>query len=352
MRHLFTFFLITAFLALDAAANDNTKTKPLKAYIVVSANRPVPEATIDLGAVSVAESIGFVVTLVNTTNQQIQFNRLEKACNCTELSPESGVVEPGGKLVMHVKLQAPRTPVGTRGGGRILFYDKDHHSLSVALTYGFPRYVGSPVRVLNVGFESDADTEEFTIPFHVGQDVKDDAFAIEAKGIDARFSYKVDRERAELRGTIELALAGKNKFNRLFGQLDIVNLGTGNVQSIPLILEREDAIRVHPRSIRFIQTLGTSQHNANVYIRCTKDECKDESCTVRAMARDTHLPCVVKRIGASVFRVEFALNEEQVGRLRFGDARQQPSKKQAELTITHGGDNIKRIVPYFFQGSE
>lgn len=335
---------------IQVAAQQRNVPRVVKAFVVEHPNRLVPETTIDLGSVLPSESVDLRVSLLNTTDQEIRFNRTERACNCTEIAPAFGKIAPGGTIELSVTLRTPDLPSEKRGGGGVYFYQGEQLVLVATLNYEFPRYVGFPIRMLTVGFASTAQKEEIVVPIIVGSEVEDDAFTVEVEGLDIDLDYVVDRERGVLRGV--LGLKEQKEFSRLYGKLEIVDLSSSRIQSIPLVLERQDAVRVHPRSLRFIQPTSESAYVANVYARSTKDGSDADLCRATAILDDVAFSCVAKRLGASVFKIEIRVSEERVNSILSNDDHDQREPRRVQLTVEYGDTIVKSAVPFYFQESK
>lgn len=333
--------------ATQVPAQERKTPKFVQAFVVQNPNKVVPETTIDLGSVLPSEAVDLKVSLFNTTNQEIRYSRTTRACNCTEIAPEFGKIAPGGTIELRVKMKVSDAPTGTRGTGRISFYEGQKLVLTATLDFGFSRWVGFPIRMLTVGVGATAQKAEVVMPIIVGSEVKHDGFSVEVEDLDVDFDYEIDREKGVLRGVVDLKK--QSEFSRLYGKLTVVDIDLGQTQSIPLVLERQDAVRVHPRSLRFVQSSVGTRYVANIYARSTKDGSEEDLCRASAKLDDVAFSCVAERLGDSVFKIAVSVDEEQVNSILSSDDYEQRDSRRIQLTVEYGDTIVKSAVPFYFQ---
>lgn len=335
---------LATFVMLLPCEAEDLKERPVKAYIVDNPNKLVPESVIQLGSVDTSATLAAKVLLHNATSKAVTYDRIESACGCRKIFPESARIAPGTTLELNVELETERSPQNEKGGGRFLFYRGSELVLEASIAYAFTRHVGSPLHMINVSFGESSPIERFDIPFNVGEELPDDAYLVELEGEGATFEYSVDRDKGTLSASIELD--EPEKFQKLFGTLRVVNLATGDSQSIPVLLEREVPVKLHPRTLRFVPVEEGSHYVAILYIRAAGEDLDRDYCRVSGKVGGSTLGAAVTRIGDRVFKARFSLSESEV-RDFLGESSEAKSKRQqtVQVSVNCGGDTVSSRLP-------
>ncbi len=316
---------------------------------ITSSLGSVPEAGVDLGSLRIFDSVKLRIVLENRTSGPLRFDSIAKGCSCTGISPSRGKIEPGGTLTVTLTRKTPSgRATSLKQGGVLFFLDGKRQAFKVRFVYRIKSYVGFAGDLVLATIHSDDDKVRLIVPIVVGEDLSGKDFEISVEGIDGTFTYTVDRTDAVVRASLELD--SEESFDRLYGSLKLLDLASGQLASVPLIVERASVLKVFPGSLRFTQSTENSPLFAKVYVRPSKpSESKRPRCLASARLGDSQLRCVTKKLGGGVFQILVEINPEHARELRETESEDVSGEVRPEsvhLNVVFDSWNVDKNLPF------
>lgn len=355
-------FGVLSLLALAWLANSHSSSGSEDSVLVVSADIIQGDdgtclASARLGDVTPGDVVSVKLLLRNETDHRIEFDDIATTCSCQDFRPKKGAVGVGKTIAISVDIRTVDLPLHEKGGGRISFTFKGTVGFQLAFDYSFSNYAGFRSKLIVVSAMQQAlvDGLEFAIPIVRGSEVGADAIDFSLEGIKGDFSWFEIEKNAQgyagPKGKIVLKPEVIDSgFARLFGQLTLIRLDSGELAKVPFVIEKADALQVIPAVIR-VSASKDKTSSASAYVLNKASPAKEDACVVTAKIGKMLVPCDVTSLAIGKYRLKFRISEELRTRLM----KERPEDEHRAKFVMHldvvcGAHRVTRDVPVTFRG--
>lgn len=216
----------------------------------------------------------FRIRLENTTDSEFSFKKISRQCNCMSVMPDEGVVDPGGALDVILQMQAPDRVSASKTTSSIVFESglPDALSHTVQIVFKYDQLVGFSTNLVEIQV-ADSDLVEpvrFAVPVMVGEGVPlDDVNVILGKCDTTDLpGFEFEIVSGSLNGSIDLSKSSLTRGgDRIFSSLIIGRNSNDQIDSVPIVIEKTDQVRVFPRFVNFVQANEKSDWIGVAHIR-------------------------------------------------------------------------------------
>ncbi len=216
----------------------------------------------------------FRIRLENTTDTEFSFKKISRQCNCMNVEPDEGVIGPGGSLDVMLRMQAPGKVSAAKTTSSIVFESglQDALSHTVQIVFKYDQLVGFSTNLVELQVDDAhvTDPVQFTVPIMVGESVPADDIDVILGKCDTldRPGFAFEIVNGSLNGTIDLSKSSLAKGgDRIFSTLIIGRNSNDQIDSVPLVIEKIDQVRIFPRFVNFVQADEKSDWIGFAHIR-------------------------------------------------------------------------------------
>jgi hypothetical protein len=200
----------------------------------------------------------FRIRLENRTDTEFAFSNSSQQCNCIKMEPQQGVIRVGETFDVVVQIRLSGRVTANEMGSTIYIQKSsgDRHTHLVNLTYSFPEHVGFPVSLVELQVtESELRSPvEFKVPLIFGSEVpiKDIDVIVSKADTPDRPGLEFNIEDGVLHGRLNLSDTSLLKGgSRISFNLIIGRLSNDQIESIPVIVDKIDDLRIFPKYVNF-----------------------------------------------------------------------------------------------------
>ncbi|TWT53156.1 hypothetical protein Pla22_07840 [Rubripirellula amarantea] len=313
LRRPLLFFLPVLFLPGLLWAEENVPPVISGALVRNSPLMPVM-AKLSVSSDSEDRKIRFVASLRNGTSETIRFDRIDKSCSCTQVSPTRAVVEPGEKVEFTIEQELSNEPQTKHPGGSFNILSGDILEGVISYDIELQDYLGFGTRFIDLVKEVGSNSVSFVVPIVLGAkqasatvESLSDPY-VELEGFPSGFVLKsrMDWKASSLH--CQLGWPESATDFPYIGNLSIVTEYRSGFLTVPISLSRKDAFQVHPISLRFLRSSDDGTWVAKGFLRCADSS---ENPIVVVVDGPASLVLATEPLGAGIKKLNFVLHDRE-----------------------------------------
>jgi hypothetical protein len=228
-----------------------------------------PEVQFDLGQLPLNQRTSVVLEVHNPTSRTFVFEKIAKACSCTDVKITSKTLEPEGTLTVLVSLDPPgrlTTPVIYNS---LFLQMEPGKGITLRIRNSYEGILTFGVKSVVAEFGAEDRAQSFSIPLLLTSPVDFENVEVSVSegltGLTLRKVQTVDSF------AFECALDDKLFEKGGLGELTVRHQKSGRSDTIPCSIERKPAIKLMPSVLRFApkseEGKSTDQEVATLLIR-------------------------------------------------------------------------------------
>lgn len=288
------------------------KITHLNTTVRTTAAQPMPTAaTLDLGSVNPGTLRQFNVTIRNETSEPLKFDNLSAGGDIRSQFQVSEIA-PHGSVDVQLSLQVKERPLAIIGSGRGYFRLGDRPVILVDYSYSVADYLGLSVNQVVVTAATTHRPQtpiEFSLPIVADARMNPARVGLILDGIEGEFEFTAKPAQSVVQCRLTTA---DDKFQRLYGTLQLVDLEQGRTARIPLMIERENELKLLPAVARFIRDESDETYVAHFYLRSPKSDSSPSFCVVTTKFGTATLKSSYENRSAGLGKISIRLTLDQL----------------------------------------
>lgn len=232
---------------------EERRTESVKKEVTINSPNAIERLNrrIALGDFRPGTTIECVVLLTNESPRVLEFNSIEKACNCLEVSPEAASLKPGSSEEIKITISTPSNSTSRERFVSLNFQNNQVTQMTWRLVYGGKGVVGFAPTAIDVEIPEGKATRTIRVPFFADEKSPEEFVDVEAFGGLANVEVAINfKERfIEIDLSRDLLVAGS-----LSGGLRITNIESGAIDNVFIDASEAAGVKLYPSLIRFQPT--------------------------------------------------------------------------------------------------
>jgi len=258
------------------------------------------------------------IRLENKTGKEFAFAKSSQQCNCVRMEPEEGSIPAGESFDVVIQVRVPGRIASNKMESTIFLGLGTIGSPThlIRLGYAFPEYVGFPVSLVELRVtNSQLSTPlEFKVPLVFGGNipVEDiDVILGQSDTLDRPgFAFTVEGD--VLHGRLDLSKTSLTSGgDRITVNMIIGRKSNDQIESIPIVVEKIDEIRIFPKLVTFKQS-PNGEWKGTMHLRCQDSfsggAVENWSCS--AVSNKTKLPVELLALGKNIGKATVTLPKD------------------------------------------
>lgn len=217
---------------------------------------------VDLGGLRAGEVASVELAILNNTGQVLEFSELVTTCNCIQARTPATEVQPGSEFLVEIALSPERTTSSSDRVATISFRDRlsKADTLSVSFQYTITDIACFADRLILAEVNESNSDATLDIPLVVGPSTNLAELTFDCQGDLADCSVAVVNDKT--RTMVRLTLDDLPPEGGLVGKCVLSHRRRGELDSVPVIINQQQLIKLSPSTLNFSLRDGVYRGNA------------------------------------------------------------------------------------------